>query len=366
MNKIKEFYEQNVYGKWREGEKVSFNHLGTDPKTENDRDPANPFEVIGGELVKITVERNGSEASFTVHAYLPEKETAAKYPGGSPFIICMHPIMPKEYALSQGYALFFMDSKEIASDNTEHRGAFYDLYPYSQESEDQTGVLMAWAWGASKVLDAVFAGLDKEFALNPEAAMVTGVSRWGKATVVCGAFDHRFRMVIPTCSGAGGLAVYSVNSEGCTYDFSKAGGPSAYTYGKNEPLDCLQSEAERGWFNDGFLQFKTANDIPMDQENLVILALAPDRYYFVIAAYTGEDWVNAPAMWECYKRANKEYAKAGLSDNLAVHFHKEGHAVIQEDMELIIEYFNHMFYGTEMKTDMSSLKTTLFEGQEMQ
>ena len=40
------------------------------------------------------------------------------------------------------------------------------------------------------------------------------------------------------------------------------------------------------------------------------------RYYFVIASYMGEDWVNAPAMWECYKKAAAVYEENGLGDNL--------------------------------------------------
>jgi endo-1,4-beta-xylanase len=360
MNKdsIREFYEKNMYGTWREGEAVSYELLGPDLKSGEK--PANPFEVVGGDLVKICVSTASQNTEFTVHAYLPEKSVAEKYPKGSPFIICMHPIQPLDYFLSNGYAVFFMESVKIASDDTNHKGAFYDLYPYGAEDEDQTGVLMAWAWGASKVLDAVYAGLDKEYRLDADASMVTGVSRWGKATAVCGAFDKRFRMTIPACSGAGGLALYNFISEGKNYDFSSIGGPSDYTYGKNEPLSCLQSDAERGWFNDRFLQYKTPADIPMDQENLPILAMDEGRYYFIIAAYTGEDWVNAPAMWECYKKANEAYTAAGVEDNLSVHFHLVGHAVIEEDAELIIKYFNHMYYGLDTGIDMKALKTTAF------
>ena len=49
-----------------------------------------------------------------------------------------------------------------------------------------------------------------------------------------------------------------------------------------------------------------------------------------------EDWVNAPAMWECYKEADKILKTEKLDSHLLVHFHKEGHAVIDEDMERII------------------------------
>ncbi|MBP5653072.1 MAG: hypothetical protein J6X17_06615 [Lachnospiraceae bacterium] len=363
MSELKpvDFYQKNMYGVWREGEDISYEILGEEPAaTPSEDKPFNPFEVRGGIIVRITAATGSRKTAFTVHAYLPEAEDAKRYPNGSPFIICFHPIMPADFALKHGYALLVMESTRIASDDTAHRGAFYDLYPYGQNSEEQTGVLMAWAWGASKILDAVRGSLGHEFGLDPEASMVTGVSRWGKATAVCGAFDTRFRMTIPACSGAGGLALYSVVSEGNTYDFSRIGGPSAYTYGKNEPLDCLQSDAERGWFNDAFLQYKTPSDIPMDQENLVVMAMAPDRYYFVIAAYTKEDWVNAPAMWECCKRAASVYTAAGLSDRLAVHFHLEGHAVIEEDMDLIIRYFDHMYYGRDTGIGPDDLKTTLF------
>ena len=360
-----EFYQKNMYGIWREGEHVSYELLGEDPKAK--KKPVgfpNPFEVIGGELVRIQVGIGGRKAEFIVHAYLPKEEDRRKYPKGSPFVICMHPIQPKDYVLAQGYALFFLEGWQIASDDAEHQGAFYELYPYGTEDETQTGVLMAWAWGASKVLDAVYAGLDREFQLDAKASMVTGVSRYGKATAVCGAFDKRFRMTIPACSGAGGLALYNYVSEGKTYDLRKVGGPAEYTYGKNEPLDCLQSDAERGWFHDRFLQYKTPADIPLDQENLPIMAMSKERYYFIIAACTGEDWVNAPAMWECYKKANAVYEQEGLGEHLALHFHKVGHAVLEEDAEAFIKYFNHRYYGWDTGVNPEELKTCVFAGQE--
>ena len=49
---------------------------------------------------------------------------------------------------------------------------------------------MAWAWGASKVLDALYNGAADEFGLNAENSIITGVSRWGKAAAVCGAFEQ--------------------------------------------------------------------------------------------------------------------------------------------------------------------------------
>lgn len=364
---MREFYQNNMYGQWRSGEKVSYELVQELIEEQNPHQEKSifyfeePKHAQAKYQLKINVETNHKEISFTTKVYVPKPEAREKFKDKSPFIVCMHPIMPRDYALRSGYAIVELDTYKIASDDCKHNGCFYELYPYGENEETQTGVLMAWAWGASKVLDAVYVGLGSQLKLDEKSAIITGVSRWGKATAVCGAFDERFTMTVPTCSGAGGLALNNFVSEGKTYNFEAIGGPAKYTYTQNEPLSCLQSEAERGWFNDRFLQYKTMQDIPYEQYNLPVMAASKDRYYLILAACMGEDWVNAPAMWECYKKANEVYLQLGLSDHLIVHFHKEGHAVIDEDMEIIVSYFNNMRYGIGDKPDMKELKTTIFE-----
>ena len=51
----------------------------------------------------------------------------------------------------------------------------------------------------------------------------------------------------------------------------------------------------------------------------------------------GEDWVNAPAMWEGYRQAAERYTELGLKDNIHAIFHKEGHAILQEDLVKIFD-----------------------------
>jgi len=362
---VREYFSQEMYGVWRCGETVSYERLGRDPKeTEGSDAPRSPFAIVDGELVKIRVEKDGRRTEYVLHAYLPDAEARANYPDGSPFVVALHPLMPMPYLLKRGYAVLVFDCFAMASDDTKRKGNFYDIYPYGENAGEQTGVLMGWAWGASKILDAVYGGLGRELGLDPDASMVTGVSRCGKSAAVCGAFEKRFRMTIPACSGAGGLALYNFSSTGRTYDLTGVGGPAAYTYGDNEPLSCLQSDAERGWFNDRFLFYREPAQFPYDQEWLPVLAMAPDRCYFIIAACMSEDWVNAPSMWECYKKADAMYAEAGLSDRIAVHFHREGHAVLEEDAVLFTDYFDRMYYGRETGVDMAALKTTVFAGQE--
>lgn len=360
-DELRGLYQSEMYGYWREGEQVSYSitdegavmisFFGTMP-------------AEGAKNLTVTVSKDGRSASWSLPVFLPDPEKVPAPEGGYPCIIAMHPLPSMQYALDHGYAVFANNSSLVASDDTKREGAFYELYPYGEDAASQTGVLMAWAWGLSKTLDAIIAGVGRELNVNPNLSVVTGVSRYGKATAVAGAFDRRFRMVAPSCSGAGGLALYRFFSEGKCYDFSLIGGSSEYTYQQNEPLSCLQSDAERGWFNDRFLSFKTPEEIPLEQHELAALSAGPDRCYFIIASAQSEDWVNAPSMWECYRLADRLYGFLGLGDRFVIHVHKEGHAVLEEDLALMLPYFEKVICGKDADVDLAALKTSVFAGQE--
>lgn len=354
---LRALYEKDMYGVWRSGEDISY------ALSDEGAQMISFFGIIPAEGAKnltVTVSKNGRTASWSMPVFLPDPAKVPVPQGGYPVIIGMHGLPSMETALSRGYAFIPNNGSLVASDDTKHEGAFYEIYPYGDAPESQTGVLMAWAWGCSKILDALYASAATELSINPDLSIVTGVSRCGKATAVCGAFDPRFRMVAPACSGAGGLALYRYFSEGKQYDLSAVGAASDYVYGTNEPLSCLQSDAERGWFNDAFLNYKTPDEIPLEQYELAALSAAPDRAFFLIAACTGEDWVNAPSMWECYKEAKRVYDFLGLSDRIVCNFHKEGHAVLAEDFEKMLPYFDRMFRQIPSDITPESLQTSVY------
>ncbi len=340
---LRQIYQKSMYGVWRDG---------TEEKAE--------YKLDGGS-VRITIACRERSASFTASVLVPDVALCEMPEGGWPVIVGMHGNIQEKFAAENGYASVILNTYEIASDDNNHKGAFYELYPYGKEPEEQTGVLMAWAWGASKVLDILEAGLGKELCISAENSIVTGVSRWGKAAAVCGAFDTRFKLTAPSCSGAGGLAVYRYTSEGRTYDFSTKEGPEGYTYGQNEPLGSLQAEGEQGWFNDRFLSFSDVEELPVEQYMLAALCADKCRYLFIIASCIHEDWVNAPSMYLCYKAARSVYGFLGLEDHIAVNIHKEGHAVIWEDMRYLMDYFNLHVYGKKPGLDLSSLTSSVFE-----
>ncbi|HOC35240.1 MAG TPA: dockerin type I repeat-containing protein, partial [Ruminococcus flavefaciens] len=341
-------YEYYMYGKWIDG---------SDDETSY---------KINGNKMTITVKRKstGKTASFDMVINRPK---SVRHEGGAPVILGMHKGIAESTATSNGYAVITYDADGMfsapgtAQDNNQHKGAFYDLYPYGNSFETQTGELMAWSWGLSRTLDALYAGAAKELNINPENAICTGVSRYGKATAVCGAFEKRFKMCAPSCSGAGGIALYRYRSQGKTYDFSSKGASSNYTYTENEPLGSLQASGEQAWFNGNFMQFRDVNNLPMDQHMLGSLCCDPDRYLFIIGSCVGEDWVNAPSMWMSYCGMRPIWDYVGLSDHLAINIHKEGHAVIAEDVEKMIQYFDYHVYGINPKMDLKELQTSVFD-----
>ena len=50
------------------------------------------------------------------------------------------------------------------------------------------GVLVAWAWGFHRILDALIQVAPE---IDATRAGVTGCSRWGKAALAAGIFDER-------------------------------------------------------------------------------------------------------------------------------------------------------------------------------
>lgn len=315
---------------------------------------------IEGSNLNITIKKGDKSGTFSIPFSLPDKNKVPMKDGGYPVLIAYLWLTQTQYANDNGYAVMTLDTSIIAADNTSREGVFYDLYPYGDIWQEQTGVLLAWSWGISKILDALEAGAGAELGINPEYNIVTGVSRWGKAAAVTGAFDKRVKVTAPSCSGAGGMAAFRYPTVGNIYDYSSIGVTSPYTMTANEPLSSLQSSAERQWFNDYFLDFKDVEYLPFDQHLLAALSAEEGRYLFITGSYLYEDWTNPPAMWLTYLAAREIYDFLDLIDNIAIHIHKEGHMVTDEDMVYLLDYCDYHFYGKEIESNLSDLTTTLY------
>lgn len=83
-------------------------------------------------------------------------------------------------------------------------GKFYDLYG----GDHSAGLLMAWAWGAGRILDVIQqSGGD---IIDPTGIGVTGCSRNGKGAFAIGVFDDRIALTIPHETSTAGVLAYRI------------------------------------------------------------------------------------------------------------------------------------------------------------
>ena len=151
-------------------------------------------------------------------------------------------------AAERGYAGVTYIPTDVAGDNGLHLGAFYALYPYELTNAEFPGVLAVWGWGVSRIVDALEGDAGRRMNIDASCCIVAGVSRYGKSALVAGAYDPRIRVTVPSCSGAGGAAVFRGDNHGKKYDLSSLGGPESWENESiNEPLANLQG-GEGYWF----------------------------------------------------------------------------------------------------------------------
>ncbi len=329
---------------------------------------------LGGKLltVTVTVGENTGELSYLVT--LPEGEAPE---GGWPYFVEYMPWSyswggqtysgPSQnclYAASRGYAGVNYDPSQAAADNGMHFGAFYKLYRYDAvRRDDQRGVLLAWAWGVSKLIDALEAGAGAELGIDPSLSLVGGVSRWGKSAAVAGAYDPRIAVTIPACSGLGGIAMFRTDNEGKTYDLTSLGGPAAWVNtSRNEPFSNLR-DGEGYWFCGNFTRMRGADWLPVDQHMLCALIAGEGRHLIVVTGITSEGWNNTEGQCLAWLAGKQTWDLLGIGDQTHILIHLDGHAILPSDMELILDYCDVNLLGRDPSAvtgDLSSMEGQLF------
>lgn len=320
---------------------------------------------VEGSTLHITVAREEREVTLTVPFGLPEGDAPA---GGWPYYIeysWWGMSEAAQYAMDNGFAAFAYSAYAVAADDSSRGGAFYTLYPYGDHPTTQTGVLTAWAWGVSKIIDALEMGAGEALNINPVNSVVGGVSRFGKSAAVAGAFDERIKVCVPSCSGAGGLGMFRYTSGAKTNDLTSLGyvneeGTSLWKNGACESFGNIRSASEKHWFNWNFCLTPEAQQLPFDQHFLAALCADPDRHYIIVTGVLSEEWNNVEGQTMAFVGAQPAWdlLGAGSQNNMIVHLN--GHAILRSDMELIIDYCKQVMYGIPAERDLSVMKTNVF------
>lgn len=211
---------------------------------------------------------------------------------------------PAEEIVNRGYVAIAFWNEQLASD---HHTAFstgvfrcFDD-PSKPRAADAWGVLSAWAWGASRVMDWI----ETEPSIDKDHVAVVGHSRGGKTALLAGATDRRFAMAVSNCSGCSGAKMH------------RHVGPRV------ELIDRIYAACPF-WFCPNFANWRGKDtEVPFDQHWLVA-QMAPRLVY--VNSAEGDPWAGpkgektsvdlAEPAWAVYDRngCTAYHCRAGIHD----------------------------------------------------
>ncbi|MCL2108191.1 MAG: hypothetical protein FWH20_02445 [Oscillospiraceae bacterium] len=302
----------------------------------------------------VNIANETAAASFDVSITLPDTPAPAE---GYPFFVLFWGMGGESYALEQGYALIRIMPGTVATETVSPRdGVFYDLYPYGDTWDTQTGNLMALAWGASKVLDALESGAAAELNLNMAISIINGNSRWGKAAMVTGAFEDRFAVTFPSCSGTGGAHMWRYDSNGLIFyllpelEGDPNGVQRAVRFSGRQTIDSLSGDAAGSWVNNIFKLFGGAPDkfwaLPVDAHFLAGLTAAENRLLF-IHSEVDNNWVGTPGATYTHELAEPVFELLDIEDNLAINYTMAFHTTTAADLAKLFAMIDVVLNGAD-------------------
>jgi len=162
--------------------------------------PASVTGTVSSTNITVNVNHNGRSSSFSASVSLPSGS------GPFPAVVVLGGFGADTAAIrAAGAAVINYDPYAVGREGTPRnnkQGAFYSIYG----SSSSTGLLLAWAWGVSRIIDVI--EQSNGGILKADATGVTGCSRFGKGAFVVGAFDQRIALTMPIESGSAGVPIF--------------------------------------------------------------------------------------------------------------------------------------------------------------
>jgi pimeloyl-ACP methyl ester carboxylesterase len=239
----------------------------------------------------------GGEGGMNVVLFVPSKRDK---PAGCFLLICNRPpenidptrekksgFWPAEQMIARGYAIAAFHNADIDPDKHDNfkdgvHGVFDE--PGKPRADDAWATIAAWAWGASRAIDALI----EQPGIDAKRIAVVGHSRGGKTALWCGAQDERVALTIS-------------NNSGCT--------GAAISRGKEGERIAKINSAFPHWFTTTYKQWnERENDMPFDQHEL-IASIAPRLVY--VASATEDAWADPKAEFRACVAAAPAWALFG-------------------------------------------------------
>ncbi len=279
---------------------------------------------------RITTGTREHPVSFTIYAHRPAGN--APYPvviDGDLCYGCMQDPAIAKMFLDQGIMLVTFNRCEIVPDirNPSRVGNLYETY-----ADRSFGALAAWAWGYSRVLDALIElGL-----VNLSCVAFTGLSRGGKAALLAGALDERATIVNPEATCAGSGSCYRIHMSALTEDGREL---------RSETLKDIVNNFP-DWFGSGLKAYEDDEaSLPFDSHFLK--ALVAPRVLFDSEAES-DIWAGPVNTYQTDVAAREVWKMYGKPENVLWYWRSGGHAHLPEDFEMLIQVMNRERYGTAL------------------
>ena len=293
--------------------------------------PRKPEKVEGqksGNKYTVTVTDKGKSASFDVTINSAGSKDKPK---------------PALIGLDQGFgacgslgsstngldiAMITFNTNNVAPENG--GGKFFNLYNGGQ------GTIIAWAWGVSRLIDAL--EKDPDAGIDVKHLAVTGCSRLGKAALAIGAFDERIALTIPQESGSGGASLWRVGAQ-----VNKQKGKQ-FVQGLNS------AGSEGNWMIKSFKNYDgKENTLPFDQHMLTAM-VAPRPLLIIDNA--GQEWLGEVPSNYCGQASKEVFDALGVTENYT-YSQEGGHAhcsLPNGQFDEVKDFINKFLLGKDAKT----------------
>lgn len=284
-----------------------------------------PGAEVNGHLEKdaltVKVADNGQSVSFTAKILWP---TTGKPP--YPAMIGIgRSFLDNQALLDQGVAIIEFPNNDIGDQSgaaARGQGKFYELYG----KDHSAASTVAWAWGVSRLIDALGAITDSPIDANRLG--VTGCSRNGKGALVIGALDERIALSIIQESGSGGSASWRVS------EAMKEAGANVQT--------ASQIVTENTWLTQAFARFAQQVDkLPVDNHQLLGLVVPRG---LLLLENTDMEWLGNKSAYLSALAAREIYAALGAEQHIGItQVGGHQHCVVPDSQKAAIHAFVERF-----------------------